>query len=165
MHHAVLFKSLRAAALLAGLVFTMAAGAAAAPLTTKYYSLDPPPDWIVLNGPKTAKDGSVHILLGQKNHRCSASLTVFPASPGLAEKRAREAARLLGGTQPVARNGQLEFAFKKMGDNGYCVVREDKQSKLLIMVIVSGDLRQADFIYSMRGDYPALVPVKPEKLW
>jgi hypothetical protein len=159
----VILRSILAAAPLAGLLLAVSV-AAAAPLTTKYYSLELPPDWKVIDGPKTRKD-IVHVLLGQMNHKCSASLTVSSAAPGEAEKKAREAAKLLNGARPVLRNGQLEFTFRKMGDRGYCVIREDKQSKLLIMLIVSGDIRQANFIYSMRSDYPALVPGRPSNLW
>ncbi|MDR3358054.1 MAG: hypothetical protein LBN96_04205 [Desulfovibrio sp.] len=159
-----IFKCIRAAALLAGLLAATVTAATAAPLTTKYYSLELPPDWKILDGPKARKD-MVHVLLGQIKHKCSASVTVSSAAPGEAEKKAWEAAKLLNGARPALRNGQLEFSFKKMGDSGYCVVREDKQSKLLIMVIVSGNIRQANFIYSMRSDYPALVPARPSNLW
>jgi hypothetical protein len=161
MRFAIL-KSVRAAALTGALL--AATAATAAPLTTKYYTLELPPDWKVVDGPKIQKD-VVHVLLGQTRHKCSASVTVSSAAPGEAEKKAREAAKLLNGTRPVSRNGQMEFTFKKMGDRGYCIIREDKQAKLLIMVIVSGDTRQANFIYSMRGGYPALVPARPSSPW
>ncbi|MDR1659739.1 MAG: hypothetical protein LBR94_05295 [Desulfovibrio sp.] len=160
----VISTSVRAAALLAVLLMSTAAAVSAAPLATKYYSLELPPDWKVIDGPKVKKD-IVHVLLGQIKYKCSASVTVSSSAPGEAEKKAREAAKLLNGTKPALRNGQLEFTFKKMGDRGYCILREDRQAKLLIMLIVSGDVRQANFIYSMRSGYPALVPARPSNLW
>ena len=32
---------------------------------------------------------------------------------------------------------------------------------VLLMMLASGDLKMADFIYKMRGPYKALVPLKP----
>jgi hypothetical protein len=159
----VMFQGLRAVAMLAFLLTITAADVTGASLTTQYYTLDLPPDWTVVTAPKTTND-AVHSLIGQKNHKCSASINVlFKVNPGTAEKLAAETAKRLDGTRPVMRNGQLEFTFKKMGDNGYCIIREDKQAKLLLLVIVSGSTGQADFIYSMRSEYPALVPQRSSK--
>ncbi|MDR1776255.1 MAG: hypothetical protein LBR31_00305 [Desulfovibrio sp.] len=142
-----------------------ASGAAAETLTTKYYTLDVPQDWKILAGP-TEKKGVTHLHLAQKNHKCSVLVNIDKAKPGDAEKCARYSAKVLNGSKPVMRNGQWEFTFKKMGDSGYCIVREDKKAGLLISLVVSGsNLPQANFVYSMRGGYPALVPHKPEKLW
>ena len=66
------------------------------------------------------------------------------------------------GAAPVLRNGQWKFAFEQKGVKGYGIVREDAQSKLLLMLVVSGDLRMANFVYSMRGPYRALVPQQPQ---
>ena len=62
----------------------------------------------------------------------------------------------------MLRNGQWKFAFEQKGVKGYGIVREDAQSKLLLMLVVSGDLRMANFVYSMRGPYRALVPQPPQ---
>ena len=77
----------RIAVLLALLLPALAGGLCAAPLTTKYYSLDLPPDWVVVNGPVT-RNGAVQVLLGQKDHKTSAAVIVGPAEPGDAEKAA-----------------------------------------------------------------------------
>ena len=45
---------------------------------------------------------------------------------------------------------------------GYGIVREDAQSKLLLMLVISGDARMANFVYSMRGPYRALMPQPPQ---
>lgn len=132
----------------------------AAPLTTRYYSLDLPPDWVVISGP-TKQNGAVQVLLGQKDHKASAALIVGPAQPGDAEKAAETGSRGLKGTRPVVRDGQVQFSFEQKGIKGYSVVREDTQAKLLLVLIVSGDLRLADFIYGMRGPYKALIPRRP----
>lgn len=84
-----------------------------------------------------------------------------PAKPGDAEKAAEAGSQRLKGSKPVARDGQLQFSFEQKGIKGYSVVREDPISKLLLVLIVSGDVRQADFIYKMRGPYKALMPHQP----
>lgn len=61
----------------------------------------------------------------------------------------------------MVRDGQVQFSFEQKGIKGYSVVREDTQAKLLLVLIVSGDLRLADFIYGMRGPYKALIPRRP----
>ena len=60
------------------------------------------------------------------------------------------------------RNGQWEFTFEQSGVKGYGIVREDTQSKLLLMLVVSGDARMASFVYKMRGPYRALMPQQPQ---
>ena len=151
----------RIAVLLALLLPALAGGLCAAPLTTKYYSLDLTPDWVVVNGPVT-RNGAVQVLLGQKDHKTSAAVIVGPAEPGDAEKAAETGSKGLKGSKPVARNGQLQFSFEQKGVKGYSVVREDPISKLLLVLIISGDVRQADFIYKMRGPYKALYPLRPD---
>ena len=59
-------------------------------------------------------------------------------------------------------NGQWEFTFEQNGVKGYGIVREDAQSKLLLMLVVSGDLRMAGFVYNMRSPYRALMPQPPQ---
>lgn len=147
-------------AVLLALLLSPAGPSLAAPLTTKYYSLDLPPDWVVINGP-SKQNGALQVLLGQKDHKTSAALIVGPARPGDAKKAAETGSQRLKGSPPAARNGQLEFSFEQKGIRGYSVVREDVQSKLLLVLIVSGDLRLADFIYAMRGPYKALIPRRP----
>lgn len=149
----------RVAALLA-LLLASAGPSLAAPLTTKYYSLDLPPDWVVISGP-SKQNGAVQVLLGQKDHKASAAVIVGPAQPGDARKAAETGSRGLKGSPPEARNGQLQFSFEHKGIKGCSVVREDAQSKLLLVLIVSGNLPLADFVYAMRGPYKALIPVKP----
>ena len=61
----------------------------------------------------------------------------------------------------MLRQGQWEFTFEQQGVKGYGIVREDKASGVLLMMLASGDLKMADFIYKMRGPYKALVPLKP----
>ena len=68
----------------------------AAPLTTPYYSLDLPPDWVVVSGPVKLQD-AVQVLLGQKDHKASALIIAGPAQPGEAEQAARANAQRLGG--------------------------------------------------------------------
>lgn len=150
----------RVVLLLALLLPAFAGRISAAPLTTKYYSLDLPPDWVVVNGP-TKQNDAVQVLLGQKDHKTSAAIIVGPAKPGDAEKAAEAGSQRLKGSKPVARDGQLQFSFEQKGIKGYSVVREDPISKLLLVLIVSGDMRQADFIYKMRGPYKALMPHQP----
>lgn len=133
----------------------------AAPLTTKYYSLDLPPDWVVVNGPTKVQE-AVQVVMGQKEHKSSALIIVGPADPGEAEQAAKGNAHRLQGSSPVLRNGQWEFAFEQGGVKGYGVVREDTQSKLLLMLVVSGDARMAGFVYNMRRPYRALMPQPPQ---
>lgn len=149
-----------AAAALFALVQSVAP-AQATPLTTKYYSLTLPPDWVVVNGPAKVKE-AVQVVVGQKDHKSSALIIVGPAGSGEAEQAAVGNARRLDGTKPVLRaNGQWEFTFAQNGVKGYCVVREDAPSGLLLMLIVSGDFKLADFVYQMRGPYKALMPLPP----
>lgn len=134
--------------------------ALAVPVTTKYYSVELPPDWVVVNGPAKVKD-AVQVLLGQKNHKASALIIVGPAKAGEAEAAARANAQRLGGSSPVLRQGQWEFTFEQQGLKGYGIVREDAPSGVLLMLVVSGDLAMTDFVYKMRGPYKALMPLKP----
>ena len=91
----------RVVLLLALLLPAFAGRISAAPLTTKYYSLDLPPDWVVVNGP-TKQNDAVQVLLGQKDHKTSAAVIVGPAKPGDAEK----AAEAVHGTR-LAGRGQV----------------------------------------------------------
>ncbi|MBE6442392.1 MAG: hypothetical protein E7022_08760 [Desulfovibrio desulfuricans] len=138
------------------------APAQAVPLTTKYYSLALPADWVVVNGPAEVK-GAVQVLLGQKDHKSSVLLLVGPARPGEAQQAAEANARRLGGGKPVQRGGQWEFFFEQKGVRGCGIAREDKASGLLLMLLVSGDLKRADFVYAMRGPYKALIPNPPQR--
>ncbi len=132
----------------------------AVPVTTKYYSIDMPADWVVVNGPGKVKD-AVQVLLGQKDHKASALIIVGPAKAGEAEAAAKVNAQKLGGSNPVLRQGQWEFTFEQQGLKGYGVVREDPSSGVLLMLVVSGDLAKADFVYKMRSPYKVLMPLKP----
>ena len=152
--------ALRALPLLLLAVF-MAVQAQAVPLTTKYYSLDLPADWVVVSGPVKVQE-AIQVVMGQKDHKSSAMIIVGPANAGEAEQAAKGNAQRLGGTAPVLRNGQWEFTFEQKGVKGYGVVREDTQSKLLLMLVVSGDLRMANFVYNLRGPYKALMPQQPQ---
>ena len=152
--------ALRALPLLVLAVF-MAVQAQAVPLTTKYYSLDLPADWVVVSGPVKVQE-AIQVVMGQKDHKSSAMIIVGPANAGEAEQAAKGNAQRLGGTAPVLRNGQWEFTFEQKGVKGYGVVREDTQSKLLLMLVVSGDARMASFVYKMRGPYRALMPQQPQ---
>lgn len=142
------------------LLLSLAGPSLGVPLSTKYYSLDLPPDWVVINGP-AKQNGAVQVLLGQKDHKASAALIVGPAQPGDAKKAADTGSQRLKGSPPAVRDGQLQFSFEQKGVKGYSVVREDAQSRLLLVLIVSGDVPQADFIYGMRSPYKALIPRKP----
>ena len=152
--------ALRALPLLVLAVF-MSVQAQAVPLTTKYYSLDLPADWVVVSGPVKVQE-AIQVVMGQKDHKSSAMIIVGPANAGEAEQAAKGNAQRLGGTAPVLRNGQWEFTFEQKGVKGYGVVREDTQSKLLLMLVVSGDLRMANFVYNLRGPYKALMPQQPQ---
>ncbi len=144
------------------LTVLLAAQAQAAPLTTKYYSLDLPADWVVVNGPTKVQE-AVQVVMGQKDHKSSALIIVGPANAGEAEQAAKGNAKRLQGSTPVLRsNGQWEFTFEQKGVKGYGIVREDAQSKLLLMLVISGDARMANFVYSMRGPYRALMPQQPQ---
>ena len=61
------------------LTVLLAAQAQAAPLTTKYYSLDLPADWVVVNGPAKVQE-AVQVVMGQKDHKSSALIIVGPAN-------------------------------------------------------------------------------------
>ena len=143
------------------LLVLFAAQVHAAPVTTKYYSLDLPSDWVVVNGPAKVQE-AVQVVVGQKDHKSSALIIVGPADPGEAEQAARGNAQRLKGSSPVFRNGQWEFTFEQSGVKGHGIVREDTQSKLLLMLVVSGDARMASFVYKMRGPYRALMPQQPQ---
>ena len=109
----------------------------AAPLTTKYYSLDLPADWVVVNGPAKVQD-AVQVVMRQKDHQSSALIIVGPASAGEAEQAARANAKRLQGSTPVFRsNDQWEFTFEQKGVKGCGIVREDAQSKLLPCVRIT----------------------------
>ena len=144
------------------LIVLFTAQAQAAPLTTKYYSLDLPADWVVVNGPTKVQE-AVQVVMGQKDHKSSALIIVGPANAGEAEQAAKANAKRLQGSTPVLRsNGQWEFTFEQKGVKGCGIVREDAQSKLLLMLVISGDARMANFVYSMRGPYRALMPQPPQ---
>ena len=133
----------------------------AAPLTTKYFGLTLPGDWVVVNGP-TKKDDVVQVLLGQKEHKCSALIIAGPAAPGEGEKAANAHAQRLGGAKPVYRNGQWNFTFVQQGVKGYFVAREDTTAKLLLMLVVSGsNTSMANFVFQMRGPYKGVLPQPP----
>ncbi|MCR5563911.1 MAG: hypothetical protein K6F46_11220 [Desulfovibrio sp.] len=141
-------------------LFSWGGGACATPLTTQYFGLNLPPDWMVLDGPR--KEGkSVRVQLGNKAKTAAVALAAGPARPGDAEKAADAYAKRLRGTKPTVQNGQLYFTFGHQGEHGYAILREDALSGLLLICIVSGDLKAADFVYEMRGPYKALRPVRP----
>lgn len=142
---------------LLALALPLPPAAVAVPLTTTYYGFDLPPDWVVVKGPSRAK-GALQVLLGQKDHKCSALILVGPARPGEAEQAARVNARRLNGDAPVRRNGQWEFTFRQQGVAGYGLAREDAASGLLLLLVVSGEARRAEFVFRMRGPYKALYP-------
>ena len=152
--------ALRALPLFVLAVF-MVVQAQAVPLTSKYYSLDLPADWVVVSGPVKVQE-AIQVVMGQKDHKSSALIIVGPANAGEAEQAAKGNAQRLGGTAPVLRNGQWEFTFEQKGVKGYGIVREDTQSKLLLMLVVSGDLRMANFVYNLRGPYKSLMPQQPQ---
>lgn len=139
----------------------LAGSAQAVPVTTKYYSMELPADWVIVNGPSKVKD-AIQVLMGQKDHKASVLIIVGPAKAGEAEAAAKANAQRLGGSAPVQRQGQWEFTFEQQGVKGYGVVREDKPSQVLLMMLVSGDLKMANFVYNMRGPYKALMPLKPQ---
>ena len=132
----------------------------AAPLTTKYFSLELPPDWIVLEGPKKEK-GLVRVHLGSKDHSSSVQIMVMQVQPGDVEKAASSYAKRLKAGKPRRANGQLVIPFTQQGIDGYCLLREDSMNKLMLVLAASGDLEKIDFVYQMRGPYQSLKPVKP----
>ena len=140
---------------------SLTSSAQAVPVTTKYYSLELPADWVVVNGPGKVKD-AIQVLLGQKDHKASILIIVGPAKAGEAEAAVKANAQRLGGSTPVQRQGQWEFTFEQQGVKGYGIVREDKSSGVLLMMLVSGDLKMANFVYNIRGPYKALMPLKPQ---
>ena len=79
--------ALRALPLLVLAVF-MAVQAQAVPLTTKYYSLDLPADWVVVSGPVKVQE-AIQVVMGQKDHKSSALIIVGPANAGEAEQAAK----------------------------------------------------------------------------
>ena len=118
---------------------------------------------MVVSGPVKLQD-AVQVLLGQKDHKASALIIAGPAQPGEAEQAARANAQRLGGGKPVLRaSGQWEFAFTQEGVTGLGLAREDPAAGLLLLLVVSGDLPRADFVYRMRGPHKTLLPVKPAK--
>lgn len=132
----------------------------AAPMSTSHYGLDLPADWVVADGPVN-RQGATQVLLGRKDHKASASIVVGPSKPGDAAKAAASVAKRLNATKPEKRNGQLQFLFEREGVKGFGIVREDAKAKLLLVLIASGDLGAMDFLFRMRGPYPALKPVSP----
>lgn len=142
------------------LMIFCAAQAQAAPVTTQYYSLDLPADWVVAAGPEK-RANVVSVLLGRKDHKSSASLIVGAVQPGEAEKAAKSGAERLKGSKPVFTNGQWHFTFEQQGVKGYSVVREDPKAKVLLILMVSGDTASANFVYAMRSPYKALIPQRP----
>jgi hypothetical protein len=138
----------------------MSGQAGAAPLSTKYFSLDTPAGWTIIEGPKKNRD-MVSVKLGHKATNSTVSITVGECEPGDAKTWADKWSKSFGGTPPVARNGQIGFTFDKNGVKGHAIVREDTQAKLLLVLIIAGDAKQADFVYAMRSPYKNLVPRRP----
>ena len=66
--------ALRALPLLVLAVF-MAVQAQAVPLTSKYFSLDLPADWVVVSGPVKVQE-AIQVVMGQKDHKSSALIIV-----------------------------------------------------------------------------------------
>lgn len=128
------------------------------PVTTKHYSLTLPQDWVVLSGPVKERE-TVRFQLANKSHSATVAIIVGPARQGDAEQIAQRSAQRLQ-TKAVNQNGQWQFVFQHGQDKGVGIVREDPANSLLLLLTVSGDVAQADFIYDMRTPYPALKPVK-----
>ncbi|MDR1857043.1 MAG: hypothetical protein LBR22_07795 [Desulfovibrio sp.] len=134
---------------------------AAAAVTTKHYSLDPPDDWVMIKGPSRERDATF-LHLGTRDHSCSASITTYESrSPSDVQDLAKDTARSLGAGPPAKAKGQYQGKFTQKGVKGYFVVREDPKAKLLLRLIVSGETRKADFLFRMRSPHKALIPAKP----
>lgn len=146
---------------LIALLFTLfwAETLCAQPITTKYYSLSLPADWVVLNGPSRGGD-NVRLQLSDKDRTVTATLIVGSVQPGEAKKAASVYAKQLKVT-PRQHAGQTEFLLTHGQERGYYVMREDASSRLMLLLTVSGNLRKADFLFRMRSPYPNLVPKPP----
>ncbi|MBO4369592.1 MAG: hypothetical protein J5803_05790 [Desulfovibrio sp.] len=132
---------------------------AATPVTTKYYSLTLPNDWVVLKGPVRGKDNII-LQMADKTHSTTATLVVGKIAPGETRQVVQMYTEQLQ-TQPRMQKRQTEFFLLHGQERGYCIVREDPSAHLLLILTVSGKLPKADFLFSLRTPYKALVPERP----
>ena len=141
------------------LVLVLWSVAWATPVTTKYYSLTLPSDWVVLKGPVRGKD-NVILQLSNKARSSTATIVVGSVAPGETSKIIEVYAKRLQ-AEPKKQSGQTVFFLRHGQERGYCIVREDTRSQLLLIMAVSGELSKADFLFSLRTPYKALLPVRP----
>ncbi len=132
---------------------------AATPVTTKYYSLTLPSDWVVLKGPVRGKD-NVILQLADKTHSTTATLVVGKIAPGESKQVEQMYAKRLQ-TPAKKQKKQTVFFLSHGKERGYCLLREDPQAQLLLILTVSGELAKADFLFSLRTPYKALMPERP----
>ena len=135
--------------------------AMAQPLTTKYYSLNLPRDWVVLRGPEKENEAIVLQICDQKQS-VAAAIAVGHIEKGDGQKVIQAYAKKLA-TQPQTARGQTVFWLKHGKMEGYCLIREDATKKVMLILTVSGDVGKANFLYTMRSPYQGLVPFNPRK--
>ena len=133
--------------------------AAVTPVTTKFYSVTLPDDWIVLKGPVRGKD-NVLLQMADTTHSTTATLVVGKIAKGETDQLVQMYSKRLQ-SQPNKQKHQTEFFLLHGQERGYCIVREDPSAHLLLILTVSGKLPKADFLFSLRTPYKALVPERP----
>lgn len=129
------------------------------PVTTKYYSLDLPKDWAVLRGP-IKQDETLFVQLANTKKTTTATLVVAKASPKTLNEAIKIYSKRLQ-TTPITRQGQTEFKIKHKSDVGYCLLRYEPRSHLLVILSVSGELKNIDFLFKVRTPYVGLFPLRP----
>ncbi|MCR4665848.1 MAG: hypothetical protein K5657_00960 [Desulfovibrio sp.] len=128
------------------------------PVTTKYYSITLPEDWVVFKGPVKSRD-NIQLQLTNSKRTAVATLVVGRVEAGDAKKVISLYGKRFGA--PVIREGQAEFFLTNGKEKGYCIVREDARDRLLLILTVSGEIERANFLFSLRTPYAALLPKKP----
>ena len=138
---------------------SFAKNANALPISTKYYSLSLPSDWVVLRGPEKTRD-TITLQLADTKRTTVATLVVGTAMPNEAEKAVALYTKRLQ-VKPTFHAGQAEFYLTHGKEKGFFLLRESKHDHLLLLLTVSGDLEKAGFLFALRTPYSSLRPVKP----
>ena len=129
------------------------------PITTKYYSVNLPANWSVLQGPKRQNE-AIFLQIANQKKTATATLVVGKASPKEAQDAPYVAASRVK-AYVLQNQGQSEFSIAHGPEKGFCLFRYDPKSSLLLVLTISGALEESGFLFKMNTPYPKLRPVPP----
>ncbi len=152
-----MLKEVRIVAVLCAL---LALPLSAAAQEYKYFSVDIPPDWMLVDEPEEDKDGTFTLIVGRKDHSSVVMLVAGPNGGIDAATLAKSLSSSMGATgEPQENKGQYQYEYERDGVRGVACLAVDAKAKLYMMTAVSGDTQAAaPVLNSLRSaKYPLLI--------